>query len=66
MTIKQNQRTGRYELLINGNCYDSCISAKQVADDVYCHSTSCDEWNGLDCEVDNVPTDISEWEKYYN
>lgn len=54
---------GRFALLFDHDAlgfYESPIAA---ADDVYTHTTGLDEWDSLDCQIDNVPTDIFEWQK---
>ncbi|WP_160317271.1 hypothetical protein [Oxobacter pfennigii] len=50
-------------MIINNVCYGTYHSAKATADDVYIHTTSCDEWDMLDGEVYNVPDDINGWVK---
>lgn len=54
---------GRYALLHNGECYGFWATPQAAADEVYTHTTGCSEWDALDCQVDDVPTDLSEWEK---
>lgn len=63
MAIKLNNSTGRFELIISDICYGSYHSAVAAADDVYCHVTGCYDWDNLDGKLDQVPTDIHEWEK---
>lgn len=51
----------RYYIIINSDYYGPYTSAVAAADDVYCHATGCFEWDILDCDIDDVPTDIYEW-----
>lgn len=54
---------GRYGLIYNGTVWESSSTPAAEADNVYLHVTGCDEWDALDGTVDDVPTDISEWER---
>ncbi|KPU42188.1 hypothetical protein OXPF_39670 [Oxobacter pfennigii] len=63
MQINLDKVTNRFILIINNVCYGTYHSAKATADDVYIHTTSCDEWDMLDGEVYNVPDDINGWVK---
>lgn len=53
---------GRYGLVYNGIVWESCHTPQEEADNVYMHCTGCYEWDSLDGEVFNVPTDLSEWD----
>lgn len=63
MVIKFDSSVRKYLLIINEIGYGHFTSPQAAADDVYMHSTGCDEWDELDGEINNVPTDIYEWEK---
>lgn len=65
MIIKYNPESQRFLLIINDMCYGSYHSAVAAADDVYVHVTGCDEWDFLDGEVLDSPSDISEWEHIF-
>lgn len=53
---------GRYGFIYNGTVWESCDSPQAEADNVYMHVTGCYEWDRLDGELDDEPTDLSEWE----
>lgn len=50
-----------YGTIYNGIVWETCDNPQASADNVYCHCTGCPEWDML-CDIDNVPTDLSEWE----
>lgn len=52
---------GRYNLEISGTVYGSYRLASSAADDVYMHSTGCDQWDDLDGKVDS-PMSLDDWE----
>lgn len=52
----------RYSLEIDGTVYGFYHSPIAAADDVYTHSTGCDSWDLLDGNIQDVPTDLYEWE----
>ncbi|MFF5993672.1 hypothetical protein AAGS61_02805 [Lysinibacillus sp. KU-BSD001] len=54
---------GRYALCFANDVLGCYNSAGAAADDVYTHTTGHDKWDALDCRVNDVPTDIYEWEK---
>lgn len=54
---------GRYALCFSDDVLGYYNSAISAADDVYTHTTGHDKWDSLDCQVNDVPTDIYEWEK---
>ena len=56
---------GRYGLLYNGVIWESCSSPQAEADNVYCHCTGCADWDILDGQILDVPTDLSEWTRLY-
>jgi len=53
---------GKFLLIINDILYGSYVSEMAASVDVYCHSTGCYDWDILDCQIDDVPTDIYEWQ----
>ena len=59
--IKQ-LNNGRYGMIHKGIVWESCHSPQAEADNVYMHVTGCYDWDCLDGEVDDVPTDLSAWE----
>lgn len=63
MYIKYDQSKGNYLLIINGIDYGHYQSPDAAADDVFCHSTGCFEWDKLDGSMIDVPTSIAEWDK---
>lgn len=60
--IKRLQN-GKYGLLYADEIWGQWSSPQAVADDVYTHTTGCYDWDKLDCLIEDVPTDLSEWEK---
>lgn len=56
--------SGRWGLYIGENLYGSYHSPAAAADDVYTHTTGCDEWDKQDGEIDEGPTDLSDWEQH--
>lgn len=63
MRIFYNENVARYSLVINDTCYGNYHSAVAAADDVYVHETGCNDWDLLDGEVSDVPTDIYQWQQ---
>jgi hypothetical protein len=63
MVIKYEPRSKTYNLIINNVFYGSHDSAVAAADNVYCHVTSCHDWDILDSSILDVPTDIYQWKK---
>ncbi len=53
----------KYALKINDIVYGHYSSPIAAADDVYTHTTGCDEWDLLDGTFMDAPTDIYEWHK---
>ena len=64
MIIKFDTDSQGYLLIINNERYGLYRSALAAADEVYTHTTGCYEWDSLDCEVLDAPTDIYEWERH--
>lgn len=62
LVIKQLPN-GKYALLHNGEMYGFWRSPQAAAEDVYTHATGCSNWDLLDCQIDNAPVDLTEWEK---
>jgi len=54
---------GRYALCFANVVLGYYHSAVAAADDVYTHTTGHYDWDALDCQIDNVPTDVHEWER---
>ena len=54
---------GKYVLLYDNERYGFWASPQAVADEVYTHSTGCTEWDLLDCQVEDEPSDLSEWQR---
>jgi hypothetical protein len=63
MKIFHDPKIERFALLINDTRYGNYHSAVAAADDVYCHVTGCYDWDLLDGEIMDAPTDIYEWER---
>ena len=53
----------RYALYFDNDVLGYYSSAVAAADDVYTHTTGHYEWDALDCQVNDVPTDIYEWKR---
>jgi hypothetical protein len=62
--FKIQRHQSNYLLIIKDIVYGQYISAEAAASDVYCHSTGCFEWDVLDCQIDDVPSDITEWQYF--
>lgn len=58
----QKLDNGRYGLFYNGTVWESCHTPQAEADNVYMHCTGCYDWDSLDGEVPDAPSDLSEWE----
>ncbi len=56
---------GRYGFLYDDTVWESCSSPQAEADNVYLHCTGCYDWDRLDGQIDDAPTDLSEWERCY-
>ena len=50
-----------YHLIFDHECFGIYQDPFKAADDVYCQSTGCDEWDSQ--ERHNPPCDLSEWEQ---
>lgn len=61
MTANFNRSSQNVDLFINADFIDSYPSFSHLADAVYTFTTGYIEWDILDCKIDNVPSDISEW-----
>jgi hypothetical protein len=55
----------RFVLEISGVNYGSYASPQKAADDVACFATQCPEWDELDGQVTDYPSDLSEWTDLY-
>lgn len=54
---------GQYGLIYKGTVWESSDTPEAEADNVYCHCTGCTAWDALDGKIDDVPTDLLEWEQ---
>lgn len=63
MKIIYDGNVGRFALVINDICYGHYHSAVVAADDVYVHVTGCNDWDLLDGQILDAPTDIYEWKQ---
>lgn len=54
---------GKFGLIYNNELYGIWQSPQAAADEVYTHTTGCNEWDFLDGQIDDLPTDLSEWIK---
>ncbi|RDY30321.1 hypothetical protein [Lachnotalea glycerini] len=61
MSIYQNS-SGKYLLNICDIVYGHYVNAVAAADDVYMHVTGCYDWDSLDGSIEDVPTNIKEWD----
>lgn len=52
----------KFALNIDNTVYGYYSSAVAAADDVYTHTTGCNEWDSLDGLIPDSPADIYEWE----
>jgi sarcosine oxidase delta subunit len=64
--IRYNPKTLKWELWFGDGMYGDFDNTIGAADNVYLHATGCYEWDKLDCKIDDVPTDIYEWERVPN
>ena len=62
MLIIKHLPDGRYGLVYNEQIWETCKSPHDVADDVYLHCTGCIEWDMLDGQIQDVPTNLLGWE----
>ena len=53
---------GSYGLIYDDMVYESSLTPQAEADNVYMHCTGCPEWDMLDGQVPDAPTDLGEWE----
>lgn len=60
--IKQLQN-GTFGLIYNDTVWEAASTPQMEAENVRSHVTGCWDWDKLDGEVDDVPSDLSEWEK---
>ena len=54
---------GRYGMIYDDTVWESSSTPQAEADNVYCQSTGCSDWDLLDTTDVDVPSDLSEWEK---
>ncbi len=53
---------GLYGLVYNSTVWEACDTPQAEADNVYMHCTGCYDWDRLDGQVPDAPTDLSEWD----
>lgn len=56
--------SGLYGLVYDGTVWEVCDTPQAEADNVYMHCTRCYDWDRLDGQVPDAPTDLSEWERF--
>ena len=61
-TFKIKEYYGRWQLWFEEEVYGEYESAVAAANNVYLHVTGCDEWDELDGQISDEPTDIAKWE----
>jgi len=54
---------GKYVLLYGAECYGFWSTPRAAADDDFTHTTGCPDWDLLDCQIDDVPAELSDWKK---
>ena len=66
--IHYNPSMEKWDLGMDDNIFGYYLTTIAAADDVYCQSTGCYEWDSLDINIitDKVPTDIYKWERIPN
>lgn len=52
---------GLYSIIYNNTVYGSYQNPHLASGDVYTHTTGIYDWDSLDCEIFDVPSDLSEW-----
>lgn len=62
-TIKYIPETNLYGTILNGILYETCDTPYASADNIFCHCIGCYEWDSLEGQITNVPSDLSEWIK---
>ncbi len=55
-------KNGSYGFIYDNTVWESSYSPQAEADNVYMHCTGCYDWDRLDGQIPDVPTDLSEWE----
>jgi hypothetical protein len=63
--IRYNPSLAKWDLGMNDEVYGNYMTTI-AADDVYCQSTGCNQWDMLDITKIDAPTDIYEWERIPN
>ena len=53
---------GRYGLIYKNEIYETSHTPQAAADNVYLHCTGCYDWDQLDCQILDAPTNLCEWE----
>jgi hypothetical protein len=63
--IRYNPSMQKWDLGMKDEVFGYYLSTIAAADDVYCQSTGCYEWDSLDIGkiLNEVPTDIYQWER---
>lgn len=60
--IKYFPKEKMYGMVYNNVCWEGCSTPQAEANNVYMHCTGCPDWDLLDGEVEDAPSDLSEWE----
>lgn len=62
-TIYIKRTAEGYGIFFDDICYGNYQSPVAAADDVYTQSTGCDEWDMSNVPIEQIPTDLYEWEQ---
>lgn len=61
--IKYLSNCHQYGTIYDDTVWETCDSPEASASNVYSHCIGCYDWDSLDGTIDDVPNDLSEWEK---
>ncbi len=61
LSIKYIPSQQVYGFFYKNQCWGAANNPQALADNVYVHCSGCYDWDKLDGEVDDCPTDLSEW-----
>jgi hypothetical protein len=64
--IRFNSSLQKWDLGMENEVFGNYATTIAAADDVYCQSTSCNQWDMFDITKIDAPTDIYEWERIPN
>jgi hypothetical protein len=64
--IRYNPSLQKWDLGMDDEVFGYYPTTIAAADDVYCQSTGCYQWDMLDISKIDAPTDIYEWERIPN